>query len=97
MITGWGDNVSEKIWNGTRTKAALRTLPVNLWKVAQRKMDLLHAAAELKDLRVPPANHLEALKGDLKGFHSIRISDQYRIVFRWSPGAASDVQVIDYH
>jgi proteic killer suppression protein len=57
----------------------------------------LHDAGELKDLRVPPGNRLERLKGNLKGFHSIRINDQWRVVFRWAGGNAFDVQVVDYH
>jgi proteic killer suppression protein len=57
----------------------------------------LHDAGELKDLRVPPGNRLERLKGNLKGFYSIRINDQWRVVFRWAGGNAFDVQVVDYH
>jgi proteic killer suppression protein len=57
----------------------------------------LHAAGKLQDLAVPPANRFEALKGDLKGFYSIRINEQWRVVFKWRHGAASDVQIIDYH
>jgi len=65
--------------------------------VATRKLDLLNAAHALLDLRSPPGNRLEALKGDWKGFHSIRINQQWRIVFRWIDSQALDVQVIDYH
>ena len=71
-------------WSGTKA-------------VARRKLDLLHYAADLVDLRSPPGNRLEALKGDLKGRHSIRINDQWRIVFRWSEGGAEDVRIEDYH
>jgi toxin HigB-1 len=64
---------------------------------AKRKLEAVHAAARLEDLRVPPSNRLEKLKGDLQGFHSIRINDQWRIVFRWVDGHAHDVAVAGYH
>mgnify|MGYP001302718662 FL=1 len=64
---------------------------------ARRKLQYLHEEADLRDLRSPPGNRLEGLKGDLKGFHSIRINDQWRVVFRWSGGNAFDVQIVDYH
>ena len=66
-------------------------------KVAARKLDMIDAAAELADLRVPPNNKLEALKGNLKGYYSIRINDQWRIVFKWINNNAYDVQICDYH
>jgi toxin HigB-1 len=64
---------------------------------AKRKLDMLHAAAKLEDLRVPPSNRLEKLEGNLKGFHSMRINDQWRLIFRWIDGNAHDVQIVDYH
>jgi toxin HigB-1 len=64
---------------------------------AKRKLEALHAAARLEDLRVPRSNRLEKLKGDLKEFHSIRINDQWRIVFRWADGHAHEVVILDYH
>jgi toxin HigB-1 len=64
---------------------------------AKRKLEALHAAGRLDDLRVPPSNRLEKLKGDLKAFHSIRINDQWRIIFRWLDGDAHDVAIVDYH
>jgi toxin HigB-1 len=64
---------------------------------AKRKLDMLHAAAKVDDLRVPPSNRLEKLEGDLKGFYSIRINDQWRLIFRWFEGNAHDVRVMDYH
>jgi proteic killer suppression protein len=79
-----------------RITAVTRRFPGELRAVAQRKLQYLNAAARLLDLRVPPGNRLEALKGDLKGWHSIRINDQWRIVFRWQDGA-HDVRVADYH
>lgn len=66
-------------------------------KIVTRKLDMVHYAAKLDDLRSPPANRLEALKGGLAGFYSIRVNDQWRIVFRWTDGGAEDVDVIDYH
>ena len=68
-----------------------------IWSVAQRKLDMIKAAIRLEDLRIPPANRLEALHGDLKGKHSIRINNQWRVVFRWLGKDAADVQIIDYH
>ena len=66
-------------------------------RAALRKLLILDAAARIEDLRVPPGNRLEALRGNLRGFHSIRVNDQWRIVFRWADGNASDVRIIDYH
>jgi len=65
--------------------------------VARRKLRMLNSAATLDDLRIPPANRLEALKGDRKGQHSIRINDQWRVCFRWKDGDAHDVEIVDYH
>jgi proteic killer suppression protein len=64
---------------------------------AKRKLESLHAASRLEDLTVPPANRLEKLRGDLAGHHSIRINDQWRLVFRWEDGHAHDVRIVDYH
>ncbi|MGH8598918.1 MAG: type II toxin-antitoxin system RelE/ParE family toxin [Gammaproteobacteria bacterium] len=66
-------------------------------RVVLGKLDMNHAARRLEDLRSPPSNRLEALRGDMKGMHSIRINDQWRIVFRWQAGEAYDVRIIDYH
>jgi proteic killer suppression protein len=66
-------------------------------RIAKRKLELVHAAGRLEDLRVPPGNRLEKLRGDLEGFHSIRINDQWRVIFRWIDGHAHDVQIVDYH
>ncbi len=96
MILDLADRATEDIFNGADTKAA-RTIPRPIWNVAARKLDMLHAAHELRDLAVPPANRLEELKGARAGFHSIRINDQYRVMFRWKDGNASGVQIVDYH
>lgn len=65
--------------------------------VAVRKLDMLNAASNINDLRVPPGNRLEALRGELRGYHSIRINDQWRVVFRWEDGHAYEVRIADYH
>ena len=96
VIVGFGDQTSEDIFLGRNSKDA-RRIPQEVWPVARRKLDMLHAAGDLKDLRVPPANRLEKLRGDLAGFHSIRINDQYRVIFAWAGNQASQVRVLDYH
>lgn len=96
MILEFGDQATADIFHGENTKAARRIPPV-VWRVVGRKLDLLNAAHELHDLRVPPGNRLEALRGKLAGFHSMRINDQFRIIFIWADGNAKDVQVTDYH
>lgn len=96
MIVSFGDQDTEDIFHGENTKAA-RRIPTALWKVAGRKLDMLNASHELRDLMVPPGNRLEALKGTLAGSHSIRINDQFRIVFHWKDGNAHDVRITDYH
>ena len=96
MIVDFGDQTAEDIFHGEGTKAA-RRMPTVIWKTAGRKLDMLNAAHELRDLLVPPGNRVEALKGSLAGFHSVRINDQFRIVFRWKDGNAHDVQITDYH
>lgn len=93
MIRTFNDREAEKIWRGSPS----RRLPSDIQHVARRKLRMLNNAASLDDLRVPPANRLEALKGDRKGQHSIRINDQWRICFRWKNGDALDVEIVDYH
>ena len=87
MIINFADQITEDIYNGLDTKQA-RRIPSIVWKLAVRKLDILNAAHELKDLSVPAANHYEALKGKLTGLHSIKINDQFRIVFKWINGNA---------
>ena len=96
MIASFGDEAAEDIFNGESTKAA-RRIPVEIWKTASRKLDRLNAAHELRDLMMPPGNRLESLRGTLAGKHSIRINNQFRIVFRWKDGNAYEVQIRDYH
>lgn len=96
MIVGFEDETTEDIFHGDNTKAA-RRIPMALWNTASRKLDMLNAAHELRDLMVPPGNRLEPLHGKLAGRHSIRINDQFRVVFRWEQGNANAVQITDYH
>ena len=96
MIETFGNALAEDLFDDTITKAT-RAFPPNLRRAARRKLLYLHDAAELGDLAAPPGNRLEALKGDRKGWHSIRINDQWRVVFRWSGGNAFEVQIVDYH
>ena len=93
MIRSFADREAEKIWRGESS----RRLPAAIQQAARRKLRMLNAAAVHDDLRIPPANRLEALKGERKGQYSIRINDQWRICFRWKDGGASDVQIVDYH
>jgi proteic killer suppression protein len=96
VILDFADKTTEDIYDGLDSKAA-RRIPQTVWAVAVRKLDMLNAASDLRDLRVPPANRLEVLKGKWSGYHCIRINDQYRIVFRWIDGNAKDVLITDYH
>ncbi len=96
MIETFGNALAADLFDDRRTKAT-RPFPPELRRAGRRKLLYLHDAGELKDLRVPPGNRLERLKGNLKGFHSIRINDQWRVVFRWASGNTFDVQVDDYH
>jgi proteic killer suppression protein len=93
MISSFADADTEAAFLGRRS----RRLPPDLARVALRKLTYLHAAASLHDLRVPPGNRLEALRGDREGQHSIRINDQWRVCFRWVDGNAHDVEIVDYH
>ena len=93
MIKEFGDKESEKIWIGTRSKK----LPNEIQNVARRKLRMLNNAQDINDLRIPPANRLEKLKGDLREYHSIRINDQWRIIFQWKNDDAYNVKIVDYH
>jgi proteic killer suppression protein len=96
MIQSFGNRLAEDLFFDRRSRET-RAFPPELMRVARRKVLYLHDAAELDDLRVPPGNRLEQLKGRWKGYHSIRINDQWRVVFRWEQGHAQDVTVVDYH
>lgn len=96
MISSFGNQIAENLFDDKRTKVN-RQFPPELFRAARRKLLYLHDADQLSDLKVPPGNRLESLKGDLKGYHSIRINSQWRIVFQWKDGNCYDVQVLDYH
>jgi proteic killer suppression protein len=97
MIQSFAARGSEDVFNGEDTRAARRACPPALWRVARRKLTQLNAVTELAALAVPPGNRLEALKGDRRGQHSIRINDQYHICFRWLEEHANEVEIVDYH
>ncbi len=93
MIVSFGNSDTEKIWNGDRVKK----LPNEIQQVGRRKLRMLNNSVDISDLRIPPANRLEKLSGNLKEFYSIRINDQWRIIFKWNAGNAFEVEIIDYH
>ena len=93
MIISFGNRETEKIWNGEVSKK----LPREIQEVARRKFRMLNNSIDVTDLRIPPSNHLEKLKGGLKDFYSIRINNQWRIIFKWYNSNASEVEIIDYH
>jgi proteic killer suppression protein len=96
MIVSFGDRATEDLFHNRPTSRA-RRFPRDVVDLALIKLDMLNAAAAVLDLRSPPRNRLEAPKGDLKGLHSIRVNDQWRVVFRWDGNNASDVRLMDYH
>ena len=96
MITSFGDKGTSDLFHGISSRRA-RNLPSQIHKLTLYKLDVLNAAQVLDDLRSPPGNRLELLKGELKSFYSIRINSQWRIIFRWAEGSATDVQIADYH
>jgi proteic killer suppression protein len=93
MIVSFGSKETEHIWNGIR----VQKIPVEIQKVGRRKLRMLNNSQDLADLRIPPSNRLEKLTGRLNQFYSIRINIQWRIIFIWDKGNASEVQIIDYH
>lgn len=97
MIVSFKNKGTEDIFDGNNSKDARKTCPVNLWNVAQRKLDQLNAAISLDDIKIPPGNKLEALQGDREGQHSIRLNKQYRICFVWTNEGACEVEIVDYH
>ena len=97
MIVAFKGSGTEDIFDGARTKPATKSCPQTLWKVARRKLDLLDSVTALHELRIPPGNRLEALIGDRKGQHSIRINDQYRRCFLWTDAGPDQVEIVDYH
>ena len=93
MIISFGDKETEKIWNGLVS----RKFPREIQEVARRKLRMINNSISITDLKIPPANKLENLKGNLKEFHSIRINSQWRIIFKWENGNAFNVEIVDYH
>lgn len=93
MILSFGSKKTEKIWNGERVKK----LPLEIQNIGRRKLRMLNNSQDINDLRVPPSSRLENQKGNLKEYYAIRINDQWRIIFKWNDGNASDVEIIDYH
>jgi toxin HigB-1 len=93
MIESFGSKSTEKVWNGERIKE----LPLEIQSVGRRKLRMLNNSQNLADLKIPPSNRLEKLSGKLKDFYSVRINDQWRIIFKWNGGIASQVEIIDYH
>lgn len=96
MIISFRSRTAQDIYDGVASQSA-RKIPPVLWRIAQRKMDLLNVAVTLGDLKIPPGNRLEALKGNLKGKYSIRINDQYCLVFGYKDGNTYEVEITDYH
>ncbi len=96
MIVGYADEATRDVHTGVESRAA-RRFSADVRAVARRKLDLIGAAADIRDLAVPPGNRLEKLKGRLAGYSSIRVNDQFRIIFRFRAGQASQVQIVDYH
>ena len=97
MILSFANKGTEDIFDGVNSAEARKFLLRELLRIAFRKLDQLNAAGELDDLKVPPGKRLEPLKGDRKGQFSIRINDQYRICFAWTPEGPESVEIIDYH
>jgi proteic killer suppression protein len=93
MIISFGSKETEKIWHGQRVSK----IPSTVQEVGRRKLRMINNAVDLADLRIPPANRLEKLAGNLKNFYSIRINDQWRVIFKWSAGNTSEVEILDYH
>lgn len=96
MITSFGNRATSDLFHGI-SNSRVRRLPNQIKESALYKLDVLNAARSLEDVQSPPGNRLEALKGDFAGFHSIRINNQWRIVFKWKVSNAHDVQIVDYH
>ena len=97
MIQSFGNTGTEDIFNGEDTRAARRLCPTSLWRLAARKLERLDSIEQLQELRVPPGNRLEALRGNRMGQYSIRINDQYRICFIWTDAGPQNVEIVDYH
>jgi len=93
MLKSFGDKETQKIWEGFRSKK----LPNEIQDIARRKLRMLNNSQDIQDLRIPPSNRLERLRGKLKNYYSIRINKQWRIIFIWDNGNAFETEIIDYH
>jgi toxin HigB-1 len=93
MIRCFGTSETEEVWKGNRVKK----LPIEIQNIGRRKLRMINNSVDLADLRIPPSNRLEKLSGKLKVFYSIRINNQWRIVFKWNSGNAFEIEIIDYH
>ena len=93
MIVSFGDKTTQKIWEGERVKG----FATDIQEVTRRKLRMLNNSIDIKDLMIPPSNRLEKLRGNLNEFYSIRVNDQWRIIFKWENGNAQLVELIDYH
>jgi proteic killer suppression protein len=93
MIVSFGDKTTQKIWDGEWVKG----FSTDIQQTARRKLRMLNNSFDIKDLMIPPSNRLEKLKGNRKDFYSIRVNDQWRLIFRWENSNAFNVELIDYH
>ena len=93
MILSFGNKITRQIWEGERVKS----FSTEIQEIARRKLRMLNNSQNIADLLIPPSNHLEKLKGNLKEFYSIRINNQWRIIFKWNNGNAEQIEIIDYH
>lgn len=93
MIVSFAEKITRKIWDGE----IILGLPIDIQEIARRKLRMINGAQDLNDLRIPPANRLKKLRGELKDYYSIRINSQWRIIFKWINGHAENVEIIDYH
>ena len=93
MIISFGDKNTEKIWNGI----AIEKPAIEIQEIGRRKLRMLHNSIDINDLKIPPSNRLEKLKGNLNEYYSIRVNNQWRIIFRWENTNAFEVEIIDYH
>ncbi|MDY7095501.1 MAG: type II toxin-antitoxin system RelE/ParE family toxin [Acidobacteriota bacterium] len=97
MIRSFAGSGTEDVFHGRNTKGARKACPRQLWRIAARKLDQLDSVVVLDELRVPPGNRLEALRGDRSGQYSIRINEQFRLCFQWTDEGPSHVEIVDYH
>ena len=93
MIKSFGSKETEKVWKGIRSKK----LPMEVQKIGRRKLRMINNSQDIVDLRIPPANRLKKLSGDMKDYYSIRINNQWRIIFKWKNSHSYEVEIIDYH